>query len=138
MGIVEYKVRNKYPQSLCFDYRRITRPAAQKTPKTRRSTTTMVAPTGEEKKMEIIIPSEELTTAMTAEHMTTCLKVWKTRIADKAGKIIKADVSSAPTRFIASTMMTAVITAIKRLYADAFTPVARAKFSSKVTAKILL
>ncbi len=44
----------------------------------------------------------------------------------------------APIIRIPSTMVTAVKTAIKTLYQDTFTPVALAKFSSKVTAKILL
>ena len=57
---------------------------------------------------------------------------------DKAGKITSAEISSEPTRFMARTMITATISAIRRLYALAFVPVAFAKFSSKVTAKILL
>ena len=59
-------------------------------------------------------------------------------IADKAGKITRAEISSDPTRFIASTIITAIITAIKRLYLLVLVPVADAKFSSKVTANILL
>ena len=47
-----------------------------------------------------------------------------------------AEMSSDPTRFIASTMMTATVIAIRRLYRPASVPEARAKFSSKVTAKI--
>ena len=57
---------------------------------------------------------------------------------DRAGNIIKADISSEPTRFIASTIITAVITAISRLYLSAFIPLAFAKLSSNVTANILL
>ena len=59
-------------------------------------------------------------------------------IADSAGKITSAEISREPTKFIASTIITAVITAISRLYVPVLTPVARAKPSSKVTANILL
>ena len=59
-------------------------------------------------------------------------------MADSAGKITSAEISSEPTRFIASTMTTATMTAISRLYRSAFVPTALAKSSSKVTAKILL
>ena len=60
------------------------------------------------------------------------------RMADSAGKITSAEISSEPTRFIASTITTAMMMAISRLYRSAFVPTALAKFSSKVTAKILL
>ena len=83
--------------------------------------------------MDIMIPLEAETTETAAEQMMTCR-----RIADSAGKMINAEVRSAPTRFMARTMMTAVMTAMNRLYRDASIPVAVAKFSSKVTAKILL
>ena len=60
------------------------------------------------------------------------------RIADNAGNTRSAVMSSEPTRFIASTMITAVITAIIRLYIPAFFPIERVKFSSNVTENILL
>ena len=59
-------------------------------------------------------------------------------MADSAGKIIRADMSSEPTRFMANTITTAIVMAISKLYKSAFVPTAFAKFSSKVTAKILL
>ena len=48
------------------------------------------------------------------------------------------EMRSEPTRFIASTMITAIIMAITRLYTGTCVPIAWAKASSKVTAKILL
>ena len=88
--------------------------------------------------MDIMIPLEAETTETAAEQMMTCRNVPNRRIADSAGKMINAEVRSEPTRFMARTMMTAVMTAMNRLYRDASIPVAVAKFSSKVTAKILL
>ena len=72
-----------------------------------------------------------------AAQMVTDLNVLNKRIALKAGKMIRAETSKDPTSFIAKTMITAVITAMIKLYTFVFTPVARAKFSSNVTAKIL-
>ena len=60
-----------------------------------------------------------------------------TRMAEIAGKIINAEISREPTSFIASTITVAVIIAIIKLYLSALIPVALAKFSSNVTAKIL-
>ena len=77
-------------------------------------------------------------TESTAAQIVTLRKLLNIRIADSAGKITSAEISSEPTRFIANTMMTATMIAIKRLYRPAFVPVALAKSSSKVTAKILL
>ena len=73
-----------------------------------------------------------------AEQIVTDLNDLKMRIALNAGKIIKAEIRSEPTRFIAKTMMTAVTTAINKLYRFVLTPVALAKDSSKVTANNLL
>jgi len=75
---------------------------------------------------------------MHAEHTMTDLKLLNTLIAESAGKIIKADIKSEPTKFIASTIITAIITAITTLYASTFLPVAFANVSSKVTANSLL
>ena len=59
-------------------------------------------------------------------------------MADNAGKMTRAEISREPTRFMASTMITAMIMAISRLYTPVLVPVARAKSSSNVTAKIRL
>lgn len=65
--------------------------------------------------MEMSIPTVAHITEITAEQIITFLKLLKTLIADIAGKIMRADVRSAPTRFIASTMITAVMIATSRL-----------------------
>ena len=101
------------------------------------STATIVEPTGVPNAMEIKSPKTAHTTDNTAEHIVTDLKVLNTRIADRAGKMISAEINSEPTRFIASTMITAMMTARIKLYSFAFTPVARAKLSSKVIQNIL-
>lgn len=98
----------------------------------------MVDPTGVPASMDIIIPNNAQNTDMKAEHMVTALKLLNNLIAQRAGKITSADIKSEPTRFIASTIITAIIMAIIRLYLLAFTPTAFEKSSSKVTAKILL
>ncbi|KAF5040760.1 hypothetical protein DSECCO2_530030 [anaerobic digester metagenome] len=72
-------------------------------------------PTGVEARIDIIIPLPAAITEITAEHNMTALKFLNTLMADNAGKIISADISKEPTRFIASTMIIAVITAIMRL-----------------------
>ena len=102
------------------------------------STATMVDPTGVPARMDIRIPVNAQMTESMAEHMVTDRKLLNRRMADSAGKITRAEISREPTRFMASTMITAMMTAIRRLYIPAFTPVACAKPSSKVTAKILL
>lgn len=102
-----------------------------------RSAMTMVAPTGVEASIEISSPTTAQTTEITAAQKITPRKLRNSRMADSAGKTISAEVSREPTRFMARTMMTAVTTAISRFYMPARIPVAAAKVSSKVTAKIL-
>ena len=80
-----------------------------------RSAVTIVAPTGVEQRIERIMPVPAHITDITAEHIVTLLKLLKTRIADSAGKIISAEISREPTRFIAITIIIAVIMAIIRL-----------------------
>ena len=79
------------------------------------SAVTIVEPTGVEKSMEAIMPIPAHITDITEEHIITLLKLLKTRIAEREGKIISADMSSEPTRFMASTIISAVITAMSRL-----------------------
>ena len=55
---------------------------------------------------------------------------------DTVGKIISEEISNAPIIFIPITIVVAVSAAMSILYAEAFVPVAFAKFSSNVTAKI--
>ena len=75
----------------------------------------MVEPTGVPARIEMMRPVAEQITERTAEQMVTRLKLWKSRMDESAGKITSAEISSDPTRFMASTMMTAVTTAISRL-----------------------
>ena len=79
------------------------------------SAVTIVAPTGVENRMDNIIPVPAQITDMTAEQMITLLKLWNTRIAESAGKIINAEISREPTKFMAMTIIKAVMTAIMRL-----------------------
>ena len=76
---------------------------------------TIVDPTGVPQRIETIIPDAALITDMIAELMTTALKLLYSLIVDSAGKIINADVRSDPTKFMASTIITAIITAIAKL-----------------------
>lgn len=83
------------------------------------------------------MPKSAQNTERIAEKIVTDLKLLKMRIADNAGKITSADTRSEPTRFIARTMMTAIIVAIRKFRRVVFVPTAFAKFSSNVTAKNL-
>lgn len=98
----------------------------------------MVEPTGVPATIEIRIPIKAHNTDNTTEQTVTLRKLLNILIAESAGKITSAEINKEPTRFIANTIITAVITAINKLYKSDFIPVALAKFSSKVTAKILL
>jgi len=72
------------------------------------------------------------------EQMVTALKLPNTHIADRAGKMMSADIKSEPTRFIPSTIITAMMIAMIKLYVSVLVPVAFAYSSSNVTAKSLL
>ena len=97
---------------------------------------TIVEPTGVPATIDIASPKNAQPTDSSTEQIVTALKLLKTRIADRAGKMMSAEMSKEPTRFIASTMTIAVTTAMSKLYTPACVPTARAKLSSKVTAKI--
>ena len=75
----------------------------------------MVDPTGVPARIEIRSPASAQTTESTAEQTVTEKKLRKIRMADSAGKMTRAEISSDPTRFMARTMMTAIMTAIIRL-----------------------
>ena len=98
----------------------------------------IVEPTGVPNRIEKINPRNAHTTEIIAELIVTPLKLLKTLIADSAGKIIRAETRSEPTRFIATTITIAIIVAKKILKILIFVPLAFAKFSSNVTANILL
>lgn len=78
-------------------------------------TATIVEPTGVLQRMEISIPRVAQTTERQAEQIVTALKLLSRRIAESAGKIMSAEISSDPTRFIEITMITAMMIAISRL-----------------------
>ena len=82
---------------------------------TARSAATIVLPTGVPARMEIKSPDTEHTTETIAEQIVTERKLLKTLIAESAGKITRAEIKSEPTRFIARTIITAIIIAITRL-----------------------
>ena len=78
-------------------------------------TATIVEPTGVPARMEVMIPVKAQITEDTAEKTVTLLNVLKILIALRAGKITRAEIKSEPTRFIARTMMSAIMTARIRL-----------------------
>ena len=80
-----------------------------------RSAATIVLPTGVPAKIEIKRPVTEHTTETAAEQIVTERKLLKTLIAERAGNITSAEIKREPTRFIARTMITAIMIAITRL-----------------------
>ena len=100
--------------------------------------TTIVAPTGVDHSIDMIIPKNAVTTANPAEKTVVLLKDLQIFIAVMHGKTMIAETRMAPTNFMAITMVTAETTAMNVLKSSVFVPVAFAKFSSKVTAKIVL
>ena len=75
----------------------------------------MVEPTGVLNRIDKRIPSVAQNTLRHAEQIVTALKLLSSRIADSAGKIISAEISREPTRFIEMTIMTAMMMAMIRL-----------------------
>ena len=102
------------------------------------STVTIVAPTGVPPRIDINIPVKAATIDRIIEQMVTALKLPNTHIADRAGKMMSADIKSEPTKFIPSTIITAMMIAMIKLYVSVLVPVAFAYSSSNVTAKSLL
>ena len=83
--------------------------------KTKISTATIVAPTGVDRRIETRIPSDALVTEIIPLQIITDLKFLKILMAERAGKTTSAEIKREPTRFIASTIIIDVITAITRL-----------------------
>lgn len=75
----------------------------------------MVEPTGVSKRIDEMMPNIAQKTDITAEKRMTDLKVLKSRMDERAGKMIRAEIKREPTRFMARTITMAIITAIKRL-----------------------
>ena len=67
---------------------------------------------GVENRMESRSPNMDPATDSTAEQIVTARKLRNSRMAERAGKIIRAEISSAPTSFMASTMTTPLTAAI--------------------------
>ena len=62
------------------------------------------------KNIDITIPSTAPSTDNTAAYIITSLKLFMIRMADNAGNTSNAVIRREPTRFIARTIITAVIT----------------------------
>ena len=116
----------------------MTAPTAVNPANTRIFTQTMLAPPGVPNSYEITMPAMNVTTEMTAEHTVTALKLLNPLMLHSAGNIIRLEISIEPIMRIPTTIVIAVSSAISMLYRPAFVPVARAKLSSKVIAKILV
>ena len=76
---------------------------------------TIVEPTGVPHKIEMSNPNVAQITEKAAEQIITDLKLLKMRIAEIAGKITNAEINREPTRFMARTIINAVIIAIIKL-----------------------
>ena len=99
---------------------------------------TTVAPVGESKAKDIRSPKIKDTAEVTAERTITAPKLLQTLREERAGKMIRLEISIAPIIRIPKTMVIAVKIAINELKRFVFVPVAFANDSSKVIAKILL
>ena len=98
----------------------------------------MLAPAGMLAVYESTSPTRNEESETEAAEKTTPRKLLKKRIEVTAGNIISPEMSSAPISLMPTAIVTPVSTAITMLQRSASTPVALAKSSSKVTAKILL
>ncbi len=76
------------------------------------SIATIVEPTGVPDKIAMINPLAVQNTEIKAEQRVTLLKLLKILMAERAGKITKAEISREPTRFMAKTIIIAVMIAI--------------------------
>ena len=99
--------------------------------------TTTEAPTGVDSTKEAVSPAQKQLTEVTAEQRTTPRKLLNSRMAVRAGKMTREEMSMAPIIRMPSTMVRAVRMDSRVLYRSTFKPVAREKLSSKVTANSL-
>ena len=88
--------------------------------------------------MAIRMPVTAQKTEKPQAKIVTILKLLKISIEETAGKIISAEISKVPTRFIARTIITAITDARTIFMSFVLMPHAKEKSSSKVMAKILL
>lgn len=98
-----------------LEYYLLSFPKIVKIRKIKISIATIVLPTGVPPKIAINNPVTEQKTEIIAEQTVTDLKLLKTLIAEIAGKITKAEIKSEPTKFIAKTIIIAIMIAINRL-----------------------
>ncbi len=111
-------------------------PAAAKIRYAMMFTQTTLAPAGVDNKNDAHIPIRKQTTERIPEHITTDLKLPKTRIDESGGKIMSAEISIDPTSRMPMTIVSAERSAISIFDKSVRKPVAFAKFSSNVTEKI--
>ena len=78
-------------------------------------TTTILAPAGSEKAKDTTIPARKQIIEIIAELVTTLLKLLKTRIDVRAGKIIRLEISMVPMIRMPTTIVIAVNKAISIL-----------------------
>ena len=71
----------------------------------------MLAPVGVERKKEATSPTRKQPTEMHAAQTITLRKLRHTRMAERAGKMMRDEMSSAPIMRMPSTTVTAVSTA---------------------------
>ncbi len=101
-------------------------------------TITMVAPVGVSSRYEAISPTMKLMTERVAPAIVTFLKFLNMVWAESVGKMMRLEMSKAPTRRIPKTIRTEQRIAKIILRILVLMPMACANFSSKVRAKILL
>ena len=90
-------------------------PIREKRANAKTSTQTIVEPIGEAKRSEIIIPTAVQTNERIAAQRVTARKLLKSLIAHKAGKMIRAEIRSAPTNSIEITISIPAIIARREL-----------------------
>ena len=112
---LKVKVFCGFLQFRCYFPRFSAAETMQKAKNTMISAETMVEPTGVSASIEIMMPKKAQSSDITTEQIITLRKLLNTLIAESAGKIMRADISSEPTKFIAMTIIMAMTTAMSRL-----------------------
>ena len=109
-----------------FGRRRAHRERKKATPQDARNTAklaaTTEAPTGVDHTQEAVSPAQKHTTAVTPAQIMTPRKLLNSRMAVRAGKITREEISMAPIIRMPSTMVRAVSTASRVLYRSTFSP----------------
>ena len=84
-------------------------------------------------KIDVIIPIKAQAIERMLDTTMVFLKLLTKNLAQSVGKIIKAVISSDPTKYIERTMVNDVIIDIKKFILSTFIPLDKAKSSSNVT-----